>query len=100
MLLCLSKKLMMEDEAVMALWSTSLPSLEQAILILLERVLSDPKVMQNLEPVVADSLLVSKHNLDHWKLYLEEQLLLHCIEIEKELLRSDLLNLLNVIWIF
>ncbi|XP_060738149.1 Fanconi anemia group C protein [Tachysurus vachellii] len=53
----LSKKLMMEVEAVMALWSTSLPSLEQAILILLERVLSDPKVMQNLETVVADSLL-------------------------------------------
>lgn len=55
----------MEDVAVMALWCNSLSSLEQAVLHLLERVLSDLKVMQNLETVVTDSLLVSKHDLHH-----------------------------------
>lgn len=55
----------MEDVAVMALWCYSLSSLEQAVLLLLERVLSDPKVMENLETVITDSLLVSKHNLHH-----------------------------------
>ncbi|MCI4380889.1 hypothetical protein PGIGA_G00245220 [Pangasianodon gigas] len=53
----LSKKLVMEDGAVMALWCYSLSSLEQAVLLLLERVLSDPKLMPNLETVVTDSLL-------------------------------------------
>ncbi|TSL10195.1 Fanconi anemia group C protein [Bagarius yarrelli] len=52
-----SKKLVMEDVALMALWSLSLSSLEQAVLLLLERVLSDPEIMPNLETVVADSLL-------------------------------------------
>lgn len=61
--LCLSKKLEMEDVAVMALWCSSLPSLEQAVLHLLERVLSDPSWMQNLETVVTDSLLVSRLDL-------------------------------------
>ncbi|KAK3540626.1 hypothetical protein QTP70_034381 [Hemibagrus guttatus] len=53
----LSKKLLMKDEAVIALWCCSLSSLEQAVLLLLEHVLSDPKVMQNLETVVTDTLL-------------------------------------------
>ncbi|XP_058245339.1 Fanconi anemia group C protein isoform X1 [Hemibagrus wyckioides] len=53
----LSKKLVMEDEAVIALWCCSLSSLEQAVLLLLEHILSDPKVMHNLETVVTDSLL-------------------------------------------
>ncbi|KAF4072236.1 hypothetical protein AMELA_G00260860 [Ameiurus melas] len=53
----LSKNLVMEDVAVMALWSYSLSSLEQAVLLLLECVLSDPKAMQNLETFVNDSLL-------------------------------------------
>lgn len=62
-LLLASKKLVIEDVAVMALWCYSLSSLEQAVLHLLERVLSDPDIMQNLETVVADSLLVSNHDL-------------------------------------
>lgn len=53
----------MEDVAVMALWCYSLSSLEQAVLHLLERVLSDPNVMQNLETFVTDSLLVSKQDI-------------------------------------
>ncbi|XP_060787908.1 Fanconi anemia group C protein [Neoarius graeffei] len=53
----LSKKLVMEDVAVMALWCSSLSSLQQALLLLLERVLSDPKMIENLETVVTDSLL-------------------------------------------
>lgn len=61
-LLCFSKKLVMEDEAVIALWCCSLSSLEQAVLLLLEHVLSDPKVMHNLETVITDSLLVSKYD--------------------------------------
>lgn len=55
----------MEDVAVMALWCSSLSSLQQAVLLLLERVLSDPKMIENLETVVTDSLLVSKHYFHH-----------------------------------
>lgn len=82
-LLRLSKKLEMEDVAVMALWCYSLPSLERAVLHLLERVLSDPSWMQNLETVVTDSLLVSRHDLYIWNQCLKEQLLLHWIEFKK-----------------
>lgn len=96
--MCLSKNLVMEDVAVMALWCYSLSSLEQAVLLLLERVLSDPKAMQNLETVVNDSLLVSKHDPHHWKQCLEEQLLVHRIEFEKALLSSHALNLYNIIY--
>ncbi|KAI5614026.1 Fanconi anemia group C protein isoform X1 [Silurus asotus] len=53
----LSKKLVIEDEAVMALWCVSLSSLERAVLFLFERVLSDPNVTKDLENVVTDSLL-------------------------------------------
>lgn len=72
----------MEDVAVMALWCSSLSSLQQAVLLLLERVLSDPKMIENLETVVTDSLLVSKHYFHHWNQCLEEQFLLDWIEFE------------------
>ncbi|XP_049341660.1 Fanconi anemia group C protein isoform X1 [Astyanax mexicanus] len=54
----LSKKLVIEDLAVIALWCHSLSSLERAVLSLLESVLSDQgSVMQSLEKTVTDSLL-------------------------------------------
>ncbi|KAM9475666.1 Fanconi anemia group C protein [Clarias gariepinus] len=65
----LSKKLLMEDVAVMALWCYSLPCLEQAVLLLLERVLSDPKVMQILKTVVTETLLPKASAL-HYHIFL------------------------------
>ncbi|KAF5893950.1 Fanconi anemia group C protein isoform X1, partial [Clarias magur] len=65
----LGKKLLMEDVAVMALWCHSLPCLEQAVLLLLECVLSDPKVMQNLETVVTETLLPKASAL-HYHIFL------------------------------
>ncbi|XP_072537048.1 Fanconi anemia group C protein isoform X2 [Salminus brasiliensis] len=54
----LSKKLVMEDLAVIALWCQSLSSLERAILSLLESVLADQgSVIHSLETTVTDSLL-------------------------------------------
>lgn len=56
-----SKKLVLDEAAVRALWCRSLSSLEAAALSLLETVLSESsQVMQNLERVVSDSLLVSQ----------------------------------------
>ncbi|XP_026887562.2 Fanconi anemia group C protein isoform X2 [Electrophorus electricus] len=54
----LSKTLVLEDMAVIALWCHSLSSLEGAVLSLLESVLSDPgAVLQRLEEVVSSSFL-------------------------------------------
>uniref|UniRef100_A0AAR2KDE2 FA complementation group C n=1 Tax=Pygocentrus nattereri TaxID=42514 RepID=A0AAR2KDE2_PYGNA len=52
------RKLVVEDDALMALWCHSLSSLERAVLSLLESVLSDQgSVLQTLEKAVTESLL-------------------------------------------
>ncbi|XP_072564688.1 Fanconi anemia group C protein isoform X3 [Paramormyrops kingsleyae] len=54
----LSQRLVLEEQAVVALWTRSLVSLERATLQLLELVLSDPQPpMQELEEQVTGSLL-------------------------------------------
>ncbi|XP_048834651.1 Fanconi anemia group C protein isoform X2 [Brienomyrus brachyistius] len=54
----LNQRLVLEERAVVALWSRSLVSLERAVLHLLESALSDPRPsMQELEEQVTGSLL-------------------------------------------